>query len=74
MSSWWPSRPQGGTTRSAWLLAASSYGTAHSGHRPSPSSTHSHVVTRGTRSRMRSIVPVKVPWKTTATQSALSHR
>ena len=51
-----------------------SYGTAHSGHGPDPSSTQIHRRTPGTRSRTASHCSTNVPWKITATASALVHR
>ncbi len=54
--------------------ATRSKGVAQAGHDPDPSSTHNQVVTAGTRSRTRSMVSTKAPWKTTATASALVHR
>ena len=54
--------------------AAVSYGTAQSGHGPEPSSTQIQVRTPGVRVRMSAQRSVKVPWKMTATASALVQR
>jgi hypothetical protein len=71
---WSPERPHGPAVRPGADAAAASYGVAHAGQSPSPSSTHSQARTRGTRSRNCSMVSVKAPWKTTEATSALSHR
>jgi hypothetical protein len=55
-------------------VAAVSYGIAHLGHGPLPSSTHNHNRTVAARARTRPTVSVKPPWNTTAAASASFHR
>jgi large subunit ribosomal protein L10 len=51
-----------------------SYGIAHGGHGPEPSSTQSQSRTLGTRPRTDTIRSVNAPWKITTTVSELSQR
>jgi hypothetical protein len=69
-----PSRSQRGSGRGVAGAATGSYGTAHGGQDPFPSSTQSQASTPGTDARVRSIVAVKDPANTTARASQSCHR